>query len=303
MTLSTRAATASIVLLLGAAAGLQAARDRTYAELASPASTLYVRSGPALDRLALSFDALLADVYWIRAIQYFGRTRLSDAPAKSYEDLYPLLEITTTLDPQFNVAYRFGAIFLSEGYPDGPAQPELAMRLLEKGFDANPGRWQYPHDIAFVNYWWLRDYAQAARWFEVASEVPGAPVWLEPLAAVTLTRGGDRESARQMWRQILDTAEHDFLRRAAEHRLMQLAVLDQLDALQGLLDRYAAETGRRAGSWQPLVSRGWIPGVPTDPEGAPYRIDAASGRVRLSPESRFFPLPVEGAERTIQDAR
>ena len=36
-----------------------------------------------------------------------------------YQLLYPLLDITTTLDPHFNIAYRFGAIFLSEPYPGG----------------------------------------------------------------------------------------------------------------------------------------------------------------------------------------
>ena len=59
---------------------------------------LYIRSGETLKRLALSYDAVLADLYWIRAVQYFGRTRLARTPGKSYDRLYPLLDITTTLD-------------------------------------------------------------------------------------------------------------------------------------------------------------------------------------------------------------
>ena len=74
-------------------------------------------------RAALGFDAILADVYWIRAIQHFGGTRRSEGGDKSYKQLYPLLDLTTTLDPRFTIAYRFGAIFLAEPYPAARAGP------------------------------------------------------------------------------------------------------------------------------------------------------------------------------------
>ena len=45
----------------------------------------------------------------------------------SFDGLYPLLDITTTLDPRFNIAYRFGAIFLSAKYPEGADSPQLAV--------------------------------------------------------------------------------------------------------------------------------------------------------------------------------
>jgi tetratricopeptide (TPR) repeat protein len=280
-----------IVGLLAAAAAVQAVRDRRYGELGGPRDALYVRSGAAVGRLALSFDALVADVYWIRALQYFGRTRLSNDPDKSYADLYPLLDLTTTLDPQFSIAYRFGAVFLSEGYPDGPSEPHRAIELLQKGFRHNPTRWEFLHDIAFVYYWWLEDYEQAARWFERASQVPGAPEWLGPLAAVTLARGGDRENSRLLWRRLLESAEHEYLRRAAEHRLIQLAVMDQLDQLESILQRYRVRYGEQPRTWAPLVDQGWLRDVPADPDGVPYIIDAGTGRPTVDPTSRFYPLP------------
>ncbi len=80
------------------------------------AALLYVPSGAVLQRLVLSYNALAADVYWIRAIQYLRRqARCAAARSEKhhYELLYPLLDIATTLDPHFNIAYRFGAVFLS----------------------------------------------------------------------------------------------------------------------------------------------------------------------------------------------
>jgi hypothetical protein len=99
---------------LGAAIAMQMLRDRWYPRDAQEQERiLYVRSGAALKRIVLGFDALAADVYWIRAIQHYGGERVSGPRAgEKYKLLYPLLDLTTTLDPYFNIAYRFGAIFL-----------------------------------------------------------------------------------------------------------------------------------------------------------------------------------------------
>jgi hypothetical protein len=122
---------AGIVLALSTAVALQAARDAAYPRDDGAADQiLYVRSGPALDRMALEFDALASDVYWIRAIQHYGGQRLAPPGSRDYSMLAPLLDLTTSLDPYFTIAYRFGAIFLSEAAPGGPGQPDRAIALL-----------------------------------------------------------------------------------------------------------------------------------------------------------------------------
>ena len=185
-----------VLLLLGVTViGLQRLRERRYPAVDEPQDLLYVSSPAILRRLALSFDAVLADIYWMRAIQYYGGTRLSADPDKDYSLLDPLLHLTTSLDPQFTVAYRFGAFFLSEEHPGGAGRPDLAIRLLEKAMSAHPNRWEYPYDVAFVHFR-TGDYREAAEWFERAADRPDAPLWLRPLAAAALTTGGDTNSAR-----------------------------------------------------------------------------------------------------------
>ena len=102
-----------LVLLMASAIGLQAMRERGGGLTTPAGSVLYVESPAALQRLALSYDSIVADVYWIRAIQLYGDTRLGKSSDDSYALLYPLLELTTTLDPYFDVAYQFGGLFLS----------------------------------------------------------------------------------------------------------------------------------------------------------------------------------------------
>jgi tetratricopeptide (TPR) repeat protein len=165
------AAVAVLALLLASALAVEIDRDRRYGQVTAAGDLLYVRSGNAMATIALSFKAVLADVYWIRAIQHYGGTRRSDDPVKRYELLYPLLDITTSLDPRFAIAYRFGAIFLAESPPGGPGRPDQAIALLEKGLRTTPDNWRYMQDIGFVYYWWIGDYQEAARWFDKGADI------------------------------------------------------------------------------------------------------------------------------------
>ncbi len=278
--------------LLASAVGLQLLRDRWYGEPQPADSLLYLRSPGTVKRLALSYSALLADVYWIRAVQDYGSTRLSDDANRSYGQLYPLLDIATTLDPAFNIAYRFGAIFLSEAFPGGAGRPDLAVALLEKGFRLNPTRWHYLYDIAFVHYWTREDFAAAAEWFGKAADVPGAPWWVRSMAAVTAAQGGNRKASRLLWQIQLENAEDDWVRHNAIERLQQLDAMDQIDALTAASRQFASRFGRIAGSWDDLARVGLLrPGTPVDPTGKPYVLDPQTGVASLSPESKLNPLP------------
>ncbi len=281
-------------LLLGSVAGLQAMRDGTPVA-AVPAGVTgaapYVQSADFLKRAVLSYDAIAADIYWVRAIQEFGSTKLSANPKKSYEFLYPLLDLTTSLDPNFEVAYRFGAVFLAEEFPGGAGRTDLALALLEKGLAAHPTKWQYAQDIAFVHYWWRQDYVRAAEWFTRASRLPHAPAWLVPMAAVTLTEGGNRESARRLWTEVSRNAETEWLREQAYFRLSQLDALDQIDALEDVVKVYEARTGEWPRAWADVARAGLLRGVPLDPRGFPYQLNPYWGTVRLAPESTLAPLP------------
>jgi hypothetical protein len=293
--------------LLAAAVQLQAVRERDYPTPAVEEDAVYITSGSAVRRLSGAYNALAADLYWIRAIQYYGgakRRLVGQAPGlappplaaavdtREYNQLYALLDITTTLDPRFDIAYRFGAVFLAEAYPAGAGRADLAVRLLEKGIAARPDKWEYMEDIGFVYYWYAHDYRQAAGWFEKASEVPGAPVWLKGLAATTLAQGGDRQSSRQMWQAILDTSDVDWLRNSAQRVLVQLQALDDIDAIQSRLDTFARAQGGPPADWATVVRARVFPGVPVDPSRTPYDL-MSDGRVHLSPSSPLFPLPIE----------
>ncbi len=283
-----------LVALFALVLTLQTARERVDARTPPPGAPqiLYVRSPAAAARLALSYSSIAADVYWMRAVQHYGRTRLDREGTGRYELLFPLLDLATTLDPFFNVAYRFGAIFLTEPPPGGPGRPDLAVALLRKGLEAQPHRWEFAQDIGFV-YYRTGDYDTAAEWFGRAAGMDDAPNWLRPLEAVTRTQGGRRESSRQLWTEIAAQAgpEEDWLRDQASFRLRQLDALDQIDALEAVTRRFEERTGNPPRAWMDLVRTGELAGIPVDPAGVAYQLNPWWGLVSLDPASPLNPLP------------
>jgi tetratricopeptide (TPR) repeat protein len=241
-------------------------------------------------RLALSFKGLAADIYWIRTLQHFGRDLRSGRVSGRFELLQPLLDLTTGLDPHFNIAYRFGAVFLALPPPSGPGRVDQAVALLEKGLQASPNRWQYAYDIGFVYYLYARDYHTAGAWFTRAETMPGAPGWIQPLAAETVARGGDRVNARRLLAELL-TSDQEYLRQDAKRGLAQIDALDAIDHLQRLVEDYHRAEHAYPSSWSDLIRTGRLPGIPADGARVPFVYDPAAHLVLMDSRSPLAPLP------------
>jgi len=286
------AVAAMAVAGLSLSAAVLYARESRYPAPPPTERLLYLRSGQVADRLTLSFDALAADVYWIRTIQHYGRDLMAARRGRprldSYALLQPLLDLTTTLDPHFNIAYRFGAIFLAMEPPLGPGRADQAIALLEKGLAVSPDRWQYAYDIGFVHYFRTGDFDEAARWFRRASEMPGAPEWIAPFVAVTLVEGGRRQQAEEMLRQLLQSPER-YIRDAATRGLLQIRALDAIDQLTAIVEAFAAERGTYPRAWSEIPM--FAAGPPADETGTPFVYDPGTHEVSLGAESPLAPLP------------
>ena len=82
-----------VAVLMGTAAGVQAVRESRVPLAAPDEETLYVTSGQTLRRLTAGYAALAADLYWIRAIQYYGGVKLrldtdkEDAPGQAAREI------------------------------------------------------------------------------------------------------------------------------------------------------------------------------------------------------------------------
>jgi len=239
---------------------------------------LYITSPKVLKRLSLGYDGLLADVYWTRAVQYFGNKHYQGA--EKYTLLAPLLDITTALDPHLVVAYEFGANFLAPKPPNGGGMPQRAVQLAEFGIRNNPAEWRLYYDLGFIYYMELKDYPKAEDAFRRGSTVPGAHPWLKLMAALMAEHAGDLSTARLLWTTTYQTTNDRNVRANAAAHLRALQVDEDVPLLENAVSRYRARTGHLPESFADLEGAGMIRGTPLDPLGHSYKL-MPDGRVEV----------------------
>lgn len=290
-----------IVCLAGAAAvthGLT--QHQSDVAKTSNEEQLYL-NGRTARRVSLAFNGLAADWYWMRSLQYVGRKVVKfedehngqfDLNTLSTLDLRllpSLLDVTTTLDPQFIPAYEYGAVILPE------INPDAAITLLNKGIAANPSSWRLHHDLGYI-YWQRKDYARAADTYEAGAKLPGAPAWVTAMAARMKAEGGSTEAAREMYQHLAESSGDAAVKQMVEHQLARLDWLADRDVIRHALQYYESHSrdGRCATSWPGLFEE--FPntrlrfdsssGAPLDPSGVPYRLINGGCDVDLNPNSK-----------------
>ena len=239
---------------------------------------LYVSSPKLLKQMSLGYDGLLADIYWTRAVQYFGRRHNADE--LGYRLLGPILKITSVLDPHLRITYEYGSIFLAQKAPNGAGDPHGAVELVKYGIQQNPDAWHLYYTLGFIYGIELRDYQAAAKAFEEGARIPGAYFWMRVMAANFAMHGGENGTARYMWTAILQSTQDDMVRENAYKHLRALEAKQDVEQLQGMVDDFRARMARNPSSLAELVQSGQLLRVPHDPTGRPYKL-TASGRVTV----------------------
>lgn len=239
--------------------------------------SLYLTAATA-NRMSLSFKGLVADWYWMRALQYVGRKiidvegniQLDDLRQLNLNLLAPLLDATTTLDPHFIEAYQYAAVVLPV------IDVNEAIRILKKGIEANPTSWRLHHHLGYI-YWQQKNFEAAAEEYARGAALPGAPAWLMAMKARMKDAGGSRDTAREIYKRMYEDSTDTQVKEMARKRLMQLDAFDDRDALRRIMASYKAGTGRCPNSWRDLESifralklRVNDAGAPLDPAGTGY---------------------------------
>lgn len=264
-----------------------------------------VLQGKELKGYLLGAEGLVADWYWIISLQYLGDKIINNTETKldigdlrglNPRLLYPYLDNATSLDPQFTSAYSFGAIVLPS------IDPNQAIELTKKGIRDNPDNWRLYQYLGYI-YWVEKDYRGAAETYDEGSKIAGAPPFMRQMAANMRTKGGDRETARAIYQQMLNEAEDEQSRRSAQFRLTELGALDQMDAINALLAETAAARGCPASINEVFPKLRALRLPPTapelqinqrnelvDPGGTPYLFDRSKCEIELDQQNSKIPV-------------
>ena len=245
---------------------------------------LYLSSPKILKRASLGFSGLMACIYWTRAVQYFGDRHV--LASSTYNELAPLLRITTELDPYMIPAYQFGASFLAPQPPHGAGQPEQAVELIKFGIEHNPDNWRLYYNLGFVYYTELKDYKNAAEAFEAGSKLPDAHPFLKILAAQMAEHASDYSTARMLWTATYESSDQAIIRQNALEHLRAIKVDEDVKRLEEAVTRFEQANGRPPSTMWELAAAERLRGLPIDPDGVPYEL-TPDGQVRVANPDNF----------------
>ena len=105
--------------------------------------------------------------------------------------------------------------------------------------------------------------------------------FMKTTAASLAQRGGDQQTARILWMNVLETTKDDMIRENAVKHLRALDVDEVVPQLESLVRLYRARTGHLPQSFREMVLGGYLRGIPLDPVGNPYKL-MKDGRVEVA---------------------
>ncbi|HEV3041731.1 MAG TPA: hypothetical protein VHA33_28460 [Candidatus Angelobacter sp.] len=244
--------------------------DEMKGKQATLEEVLYFPSGKTLKKLSLGYHSLLADIYWTRAVQYFGHKHQEEE--LRYDLLYPLLDITTDLDPHLIIAYEFGSVFLSQPAPAGAGEPDKAVALVEKGIRANPDYWRLYFTLGYIHYFDRKDYKAAREAFQTGSEKPGAYFWMKVMAAEMAQHAGETSFAEEIWKRLYESTQDQMVKDNAQQHLAALSVEKLIEELDKRVEFFRQKTGQLPSSWYDLIRAGLLRGIPIDTAKNPLKL-------------------------------
>jgi tetratricopeptide (TPR) repeat protein len=245
----------------------------------------FLPSGRTVRLASMGQRLLLADFYWLRAVQYVGETVMAKVPR--WEALYPLADIVTDLDPRFGYAYQIAGSNLG-----GLAHRyDEADRILQKGMAHLPERWSLPFVYATNKFIYEHKFAEAAEYTRRAAVIGKRPHLALLAANLSAVANTDDEyrTAIAFIDQMLAETDTDELRAELRARRVKIETYAALSDVEKAIAAHRARTGRLPARLADLVP-GELARIPADPSGGRIVYDATTGEVRSTVIGRRAPI-------------
>ena len=176
----------------------------------------YLPSSDFMKIASLGYRELAADLYWFRAIQYYGGYRLDQNDIHLFNHL---AEMITDLDPNFIGAYKLSALVITEDLGNFAA----ARNLLEKGLRNNPDDYWLTFEMGFLHFLEGRDYREAEKYFRVAGTLPNSDGnRAARFAADAASKGGNVDASIALWEEMAKNSDSKYIRELSARYIAKL---------------------------------------------------------------------------------
>jgi tetratricopeptide (TPR) repeat protein len=132
--------------------------------------------------------------------------------------IFPMLDRVTTVDPHFIFPYVFGGVYILMD----TGEVDEASSLLEKGYRANPQRWEFPFYLGWIVWMYREDQEHASQYLMEAVSKEQCPKYVGTLLAGLTRKLNKVEMARLYLESLLESTENPQIRKRLEEVLQTL---------------------------------------------------------------------------------
>jgi tetratricopeptide (TPR) repeat protein len=253
------------VALIAAMIGVLTLVDQQRPAMARAAELSYLPKGEYLKVAVLGYRQLAADLIWLKVVQHFGDPKVTQ---EGYRWTYHAVDVLTDLDPKFAYAYQATGTILAVW----AKRVHESIAILEKGLEHNPQVWELPFFLGYDYYYEVGDPKEAAKYFRMASELPGSPAYLPKLAARMTVEAGDPDAALEFLQRLYQQMSDERLKEGLVQRIREVVAERDIRFLEEGVRRYQAKYHKRPKQLTELVTGQIISQLPIEPLGGIYEL-------------------------------
>lgn len=232
---------------------------------------------------------LTAALLVMKVMMYYGGLMESENAKFKLPPDYPsmsrVLHTALKLDPYNMDAYYFAQATLV--WDSGAYR--IANDLLVYGMKYRTWDWYLPFFAGFNSAYFLKEYDNAAKYYQKAAELSGEPLFAT-LAGRYMQKSGQTELAIAYITAMIKSAKNPSIRKSYQTRLKAFQAVHSIEMAR---DSYFKATDKLPHSVEELVRTGYLSTVPVDPYGGSFYIDA-EGKVSTNSEFTFVKKATPG---------
>lgn len=243
--------------------------------------------GQALKVLSLGYEHALSDYYFMKMIQYVMETSDRDLPM---DNLYPIVDVITTLNPRFTFAYEMSWIFmLSMDVRPMDVQIEEGEKILRKGLNNNPNDWRLAQYLAFHLFYYEKKYIEAADVYDKAFQLRKPPyILFSQLASRLRSSGGDPELALIGLQMQLKTTDDPKIQDKIKRQMLNVEAEIIAAKIDKVIEKYKTDMNIPCpDSLDALVANKYLRNIPPDGLGGTYVLDKEKCRASSTTTGRL----------------
>ena len=179
-----------------------------------------------LPYISFGFSGIMADMYWIRAIQDFVAWNGKEGFYIGY------FKNIATLDPKFEYPYLFNILTVPRN--KNVATLNMIAQISEKGLTAIPESWKIPFYLGTQYYIFTRAYEPAQKYIGIAAEKKSAPegvylLYSTFIAKDLYTREQKMGLTQKLVKIIYNNTDNEIIKKLAAQGFQQEVITQLLE--------------------------------------------------------------------------